>query len=297
VSLLLATDELVKRKKLRLRVVVAHLNHKLRDADSDADEKFVRAIADKLGYEFVAASARIPRMGNLEQNARDARYKFLAKTARQHEALTVLTGHTQNDQAETFLLNLIRGSGTDGLAAMDTIRELDKGILLARPLISWATREDTENFCKENGVEYRNDRMNNDTAFTRVRIRKSILPMLREINPRIVETLARTSFLIRHGDGGKGRDESEKGKKGEGEKRGIELSGLRSLAKGDRYEAIREWLRTSRGSLRGLNLKHIESVERLILSQKSGKTVELPGGGRVVKSTGRLTFDNIRVEK
>ena len=300
-SLLLAIDELRRRKKLQLDVVVAHLNHKLRDRESDADEKFVAGFAKTNGFVFVSASAKLKRTGNLEQNAREARYKFLSKAARDSKAFAVLTGHTQNDQAETFLLNLIRGSGSNGLAAMEPVRELDRGIRLVRPLLSWATREDTENFCGESGVKYRSDRMNDDEAFTRVRIRKSILPMLREINPRIIETLARTADLMRRGEEEKGRRrEGEKGRKGEGERgrRGdLGLAELKALPKSELYELLREWLRGSRGSLRSVQLKHIESIERLIFSQKSGKTVELPGGGRVVKGGGRLRFAHIKVEK
>lgn len=218
-SLLLAIDDLIKRKKLRLDVIVAHLNHKLRESESDADEQFVKTIAGKLGFEFKSAAANISRKKNLEQNARDARYKFLSKAARDTKAHAVLTAHTQNDQAETFLMNLVRGSGADGLAGMPAVRELDHGVLLVRPLLSWATREDTENFCREVGVKYRQDRMNDDDAFTRVRVRKAIIPALRAMNPRIVETLARTAALLRHGDGTRGRGEGEKGRKGEGEKK------------------------------------------------------------------------------
>ena len=69
------------------------------------------------------------------------------------------------------------------------------------------------------------------------------------------------------------------------------------MARPDLYDALRAWLRESRGDLRGLQLKHIESIEGLIFSQKSGKTVEIPGGGRVVKGGGRLKFENIKVEK
>ena len=257
---------------------------------------------DKLGYEFVSTSAKIKRTGNLEQNARDARYQFLSKAAgRESNAFAVLTGHTQNDQAETFLINLIRGSGTDGLAAMEPVHNMDRGIRLVRPLLSWATREDTENFCRENAVKYRSDRMNDDEGFTRVRIRKSVLPMLRAINPRIVETLARTAVLMRRGEGETGRGgEGEKGRRGDGETGGhgdLRLSELKSMARPDLYDALRAWVRESRGDLRGLQLKHIESIEGLIFSQKSGKTVEIPGGGRVVKGGGRLKFENIKVEK
>jgi len=77
----------------------------------------------------------------------------------------------------------------------------------------------------------------------------------------------------------------------------IQLKKLKSLPKEKLYGELREWLRASRGNLRSLELKHIEAVERLILSRKSGKTIELPGGGRVVKQGGRLVFSNIKVEK
>ena len=300
VSLLLGIDELRRRKKLKVRTIVAHLNHKLRGRESDADEKFVKTIAEKLGYEFVSSSAKIAGTGNLEQNARNARYKFLTKTANDVSAVAVLTGHTQNDQAETFLLNLIRGSGPDGLSAIEAVRELGDGVLLVRPLL-WATRKDTENFCRENGVKYRSDRMNRDEAFTRVKIRRSVIPLLAELNPRIVETLARTAVLMRRGDGEKvRRGNRETRSRGDGEARGtaeLTLAELKPLPQRALYDALRAWLRGARGNLRGLSSKHIEAIERLILSPKSGKTVELPGGGRVIKSGGQLRFENIKVEK
>jgi tRNA(Ile)-lysidine synthase len=125
----------------------------------------------ELGFEFVSKSARLPKTGNLEQHAREARYKFLLDVAIKNKAFAVLTGHTQNDQAETFLLNLIRGSGPDGLAGMKAVRDMDGGILLIRPLLSWATRSDTEDSAKRTAYAS-TDRMNHDEKFSRVRIRR-----------------------------------------------------------------------------------------------------------------------------
>ena len=301
-SLLLAVDDLIKRKKLSHTVIVAHLNHKLRGRQSDADEKFVRSWAGKLGYEFVSRAAKLPVKGNLEQNAREARYNFLSGIAMSTNAFAVLTAHTLNDQAETFLMNLIRGSGPDGLAAMRPIRYLENGALLVRPLLSWASRENTENFCRDAGVKYRGDAMNRDEKFTRVRIRKTILPKLAEMNPRIVETLARTAGLLQpgnekkpgetHGYSAPGDDLT-----GDTGSAGLRVADLTSLSRPQLLDGLREWLRESRGNLRGLQLKHIEAIERLVWSQKSGKTVELPGGGRVVKGSGRVVFKKIKVEK
>ena len=287
-SLLIAIHDLVRRRKLHNRFVVAHFNHKLRGAESDADENFVRETAAKLGFEFVSKSAKLATTGNLEERAREARYKFLADTARRSGTAAVLTAHTLNDQAETFLMNLIRGSGPDGLAGMSRSRKLEAEISLARPLLSWARREDTEQFCREQKLAYRSDRMNDDQTFTRVRIRKAVIPLLSELNPRIVETLARTSELF---------DRDAVALADGGSRDGLRLARLKSLPKLDLYTELRSWLRRTRGNLRSLQLKHIEAIERLILSRKSGKTVELPGGGTVVKHGGRLVFSNIKVEK
>ena len=289
-ALLLAIADLAKRKKLTHRVNVAHFNHNLRGRESDKDERFVRKEADRLGFEFVVGSSRLPKKGNLEQLARDARYKFLAKTAHERGAFAVLTAHTQNDQAETVLFNLIRGSGPDGLAGMKRVREMEEGVLLVRPLLSWAIRSDTEDFCLQNDIKYRTDLMNSDEKFSRVRIRKKILPGLAEINPKIVATLARTADLMRRcseSDTAIFREDSKE----------LLLKELKALQRPDLYAAVRSWLGANRGNLRSLQLKHIESIERLILSPKSGNTVELPGGGRVVKRGGVLSFRNIKVEK
>ena len=286
-SLMLAVSDLVQRKKLRLRVVIAHLNHKLRGDESDDDETFVRGYAETLGFEFVTAAARLPDRGNLEQNARDARYRFLLDTARAAKAFGVVIAHTQNDQAETFLMNLIRGSGPEGLRAMSPLRELDKNVLLIRPLLTWATRQETEDFCEEHGARFRLDPMNEDDRFTRVKLRKVVMPMLSELNPRIVETLARTAQLLQAGD-----DRAETVPDAT-----LDLADLKTLESSELYSRLRAWLRQTRGNLRGLQLKHIEAVERLILSRKSGKSVELPGGGLVTRHAGRLEFSNIKVEK
>ncbi|HUR98886.1 MAG TPA: tRNA lysidine(34) synthetase TilS [Pyrinomonadaceae bacterium] len=289
-SLLLAIHDLVKREKLKHRVIVAHLNHGLRGQESDRDERFVRDEAERLGFEFVVGSAQLAKKGNLEQAARNARYKFLSKVARENGAFAVLTGHTQNDQAETVLFNMIRGSGPDGLAGMRSVRELENGVLLIRPLVSWASRDATEDFCHQNKIKYRTDRMNSDEKFSRVRIRKDILPRLAEINPKIIQTLARTAEVMRRSSDASALAITPASAN-------LVLKDLKALESADLYAAIRSWLAGNRGSLRALQLKHIEAIGRLILSPKSGNTIELPGGGRVVKRGGVLSFRNIEVEK
>lgn len=315
VSLLLAMHDLTERKKLDVRLVAAHFNHGLRNGESDADENYVRQLTSERGIEFATARGRPEPTGNVEQNARVARYEFLHRTAERLNAYGVMTGHTINDQAETFLMNLIRGSGPEGLCGMRPMRFLDDhapspadgceaeshaadtdgpllfpiGRVLVRPLLSWARRRDTEGFCHDSGVEYRYDTMNEDTAFKRVRIRKILLPLLEDMNPRIVETLANTAFLMQQ------TTEAPSGARSAVVADELRLTEISGLGQADLYETIRSWLRHHRGTTRQLQLKHIQAIERLVLSTKSGRTVEIPGG-HVSKTKGRLLYNENKVE-
>jgi tRNA(Ile)-lysidine synthetase, N-terminal domain len=314
VSLLLAIDDLKQRGKLDLRIVAAHFNHKLRPEASDRDLDHVREITVARHIELATGEWRRATSGNLEQDARWARYEFLQKTAENVKSRFVLTGHTMNDQAETVLMNLIRGSGVDGLGGMRFVREIpikssytvrpstetepllpfpEPSPSLARPLLKWSKREDTENFCRDNKVEFLLDPMNEETTFRRVWIRKVVIPMLQEVNPKIVDSLCRTAELLQH------RSVAARAVEGFGidlKLPSIPLSELKQLDAANLRDSLRTWIRGNRGNLRGLQLKHIEAVERLVHSQKSGKVAELPGGAIVVKESGRLVYGEIRVD-
>jgi tRNA(Ile)-lysidine synthase len=310
VSLLLVLNDLRMRKKLEHRFVIAHFNHNLRGEDSEKDAEFVKCLCVKFNFELALGSGNVTKQGNIEQNARIARYEFLRKTAENIHADAVLTAHTLNDQAETFLINLIRGSGLQGLSGMKAVRFLEEKnesgirnqesginesqIRLVRPLLNWAKRADTENFCRENEIQYRYDTMNEDVAFKRVRVRKILLPLLKDFNPKIVETLAQTARLL--GDEINISHETEN-RKPKTDEQFLKLNELVNLTKTNLYLTLREWLAFNRGNLRGLELKHIEAVERLIFSRKSGKTIELPNGETVVKENGKLSFKIFKVEK
>lgn len=287
VALLQALADLKKRGKLELEMVVAHLNHGLRGAESDADAEFVRRLAEELGLAIVVGEKRIPLDGNLEQNARRARYEFLGSVADERQAALIVTAHTMNDQAETVLMNLLRGSGVSGLSGMkaDAIIEDGGQIRLVRPLLCWAKREDSTGFCDEMGFPFRTDSMNLDERFTRVRIRRNLIPALREYNPRIVDTLARTALALQHAIPQIVTGVSES----------LSLAELRELDHPQLYARIRSWLKTNRGDLRGIGLKHYDAIVRLINSTRSGRIAELPGGS-VVKSKGRLSW-RVKCEK
>ncbi len=332
VSLFLALAELRDRKKFNLRFVIAHFNHNLRGEESEKDAQLVISLTSEFGFELALGNGNVERGGNVEQNARRARYEFLTETAESIQACGILTAHTMNDQAETFLINLLRGSGLQGLSGMSPIRQMEeekrrKGeeekeksgiwnmesgieksgtekskiqnpkskIQLVRPLLNWAKRGDTENFCREREIEYRNDRMNDDLAFRRVRVRKVLLPLLADFNPKIIETLSDTAKILRREN--EFLETEQRKIEAENQSLNIEngqkdllLEKLNNLPEAMRYRIIRQWLEANRGDLRGLELKHLEAIERLIYSRKSGKLIELPNGGTIVKKNGKLSF-------
>jgi tRNA(Ile)-lysidine synthase len=187
---------------LRLPLVVAHLNHQLRGPESDDDEVFVVRLHTELVAAAtpaltlcchrvdVAAQAQAAH-SNLEAHARRERYLWLAEVARAHGMHWVATGHTANDQAETVLHQLLRGTGLRGLRGIAAERTLENGVGVVRPLLE-ATRADVLACLDELGQPARQDRSNDDPRYTRNRIRHELLPYLSErYNPGIVPVLCR----------------------------------------------------------------------------------------------------------
>jgi tRNA(Ile)-lysidine synthase len=298
-ALLLALDELVQAGKLKVQIVVAHLNHKLRGADAEADALWVAALAEKLGHPAVVKRGDIKKRAakskdNLEQAARHARYEFFANVARSRKAKLVLTAHTLNDQAETILLNLIRGSGSDGLGGIEPLRPLSAGseVVLVRPLVTWARRRDTEKYCHLKSIEYRHDEMNFDDSFNRVRVRKEVLPVFETINPKFVENVARNSELFRQDSVALNlmaltildRDGTTSAPQP------LSAARLRVAPAAVRRRALRLWLAQHRGDLRRIEQTHVLAIEKLLFSQKSGRTIELPGGGSAFRQNGLLHY-------
>jgi tRNA(Ile)-lysidine synthase len=184
------------------RIVLAHLNHGLRGFESDADEAFVRHFYDELkarqGGQIALRCGRIDvageaarRRDNLESTARRLRYAWLADAARAEGIPLVLSGHTANDQAETVLQRLLRGSGLRGLRGIARERELRGGIRLVRPLLD-VTRDEVLEYLASVNQDYCQDRTNSDPRLLRTRVRHRLLPQLaREYNPAIVSVLCR----------------------------------------------------------------------------------------------------------
>lgn len=295
-ALLSACSELKTAKKLDLIFIVAHFNHCLRGAESDADAEFVEKLAARFDFEFVGGfwnrKFEIADLKeNLEQAARSARYQFLIGMAGKSGAFAVLTGHTLNDQAETFLLRLLRGSGLEGLGAMSVLRTFDASqILLIRPLLNWATREATEEYCRARNIEFRVDSMNKDGNFARVRVRRELLPLLKTFNPKIVEQLAKTALFL-------GEDAEElnlaakKLLETASADSALDTKFLKKTSAAQRRRAIRLWIKKERGSLQKLEAKHLIAIDNLLMRGEGNSFVELPGDEIVLKKRGLLVFE------
>lgn len=302
-ALLLAIEELKTHNKIHAGICVAHLDHKLREGSS-RDAKWVAELSEKLGFRSVIGRSKVAEIAaaggdNLEQAAREARYAFLERTAKRVSANYVLTAHTMDDQAETVLLRLMRGSAASGLGGMEALRPLAKNgsIKLARPLL-WARRIETEDYCRLRKVEFLRDEMNEDQKFARVKVRKQLLPLMQSFNNRVVEALSRTAAQLRedgavlfNDSGDLLRRASLSDDEDETERRALDVTLLAGAPPALRRRALRQWLTEARGSARRLEMVHLVAVEGL-LTRAGGKVVELPGGGRVRRKRNRLEFES-----
>ncbi|MCA1565607.1 MAG: tRNA lysidine(34) synthetase TilS [Acidobacteria bacterium] len=332
-ALLLAFDELIKAGRLALTLRVAHLDHELRGEAGAGDARFVAELAGALGYEVTIGRAAVGRRAaatrdNLEQAARRERYEFLGGVARGWGACAVAVAHTVEDQAETLLLALLRGSGARGLGGMRDRRPFDERgdeLLLVRPLLQRARRAETSEYCAARGVRVRADEMNKDEQFARVRVRRRLLPLLETFNPRAVETLARTAGLLRaeadalerlggdllaeacrEGLSGAAAGRAENGAKGRraADEKGslanetdaledappLSVEVLRGADAAVLSYALRGWIKSGRGNLRRIEATHIAAVAGLLDGVRGGRVAELPGGARVERRRGLLLF-------
>jgi tRNA(Ile)-lysidine synthase len=182
------------------RLILAHFNHRLRGAESDADEQFVRDLAAHLRLQLIAGTAAgdLAASGSgegIEGAARQARYDFLASAAARCGARYLATAHTADDQAETVLFNVLRGTGLTGLAGIPRLRRLSEATTIVRPLLD-ATRAEILDYLRSIGQPYRDDSSNRLEDYTRNRIRLQLLPQLeRDYNPRVRDALLRIAQI------------------------------------------------------------------------------------------------------
>jgi tRNA(Ile)-lysidine synthase len=279
---------------LRLDLHVAHLDHGWRGREAERDAAFVRRLATRRGLPVTvghigrsawAAAGR--RLSSREARARDFRTRFLAETAREIGARRVALGHTRDDQAESLLLRLLRGSGARGLAGIYPVVDG----LFVRPLIEMR-RRDVLAHLRGRRLSWRNDATNRDTRLTRNRIRRRLLPLLeRQFNPSVVETLAQTADLLRDEDEVLTRlAGAEAGRlvRPEGRGRAIRAEALCALPTALQRRILRGTIAEVRGTLHGLTLLHVERARALLDGRARRGAVSLPDGIVVRRRGGDL---------
>ena len=175
-------------------ITIVHANHKLRGEESDGDEAFVKELAEKLNVPFRSKALPIPQGESIETTARNLRYDWFREVAKERNCEWLATAHTADDQAETVLHRIIRGTGLAGLVGMIDQRAVgfNPTVLLLRPLLN-LRRQELVDYLQQLNQPFRIDSSNANSQFTRNRIRNEVLPLLREINPRVDEALLRLS--------------------------------------------------------------------------------------------------------
>lgn len=285
-------DVLFSLKEFAPRLIAAHINHKLRGDESDADEEFTRLLAARYNIAFescqidVASMARLHGL-NLEDAGRRARYKYLEEIRTKHSAQAIALAHHADDQAETILMRLLRGSGMTGLSGMDY-----RFGYLIRPLLD-VNRNDIEQYLKERGLEYRQDSSNTNMRFLRNRIRHELLPLLRDYNPNICKRLNTTASILADEDHFLDSIAVPQMHQVATQSQNALTFSVQMLL--DQPLAIRRRiLRTAlaqlTGNLDNLSFDHIEAIQHLLESSRPNSKLNLPHGVRAVRTYDTITF-------
>ena len=189
--------------KMGYKLVIAHFNHQLR-LQAENDALFVEKISNQLDLPFELATSDVNLYAeqshkSIEEAARILRYQFLISTAKKFHSKYIAVAHNADDQVETVLMHLIRGSGISGLTGMKEktiIDEFDKEIIILRPLLSiW--RSEIEEYLQNNNVTYREDETNRDLQYTRNQIRNELIPVITKKYPKFREQIWQTAFLLK----------------------------------------------------------------------------------------------------
>lgn len=279
----LAAALLLECKTKSIKVIALIIDHGLQKNSADVTHETKRTLT-KIGYENIEIRrVTVEITDGLEASARRARYQALNDVANSHNAVAVFLGHTKDDQAETVLLGLSRGSGSRSLSGMAA--RVDR---YRRPLLS-ITRAQTEAACEEAGIKFWQDPHNQSMEFTRVRVREVVLPtMEKEIGPGISDALARSAKLLR--DDADALDYLSDEIFSKLEPASLEISKLESQPRAIRTRILRKAIYLAGAPQGSLSAEHIEPVEALITAWKGQGPISLPGGVTVARISGRLSL-------
>ena len=276
-SLALAFASELEAEKLAIKLIAVVVDHQLQPGSSEIANK----VSKTLNLETRIEKVNVEITDGLEASARRARYVAFEKVAKELSAVAIFLGHTKDDQAETVLLGLARGSGARSLSGM----AIRNGIYV-RPFLN-ITREQTLATCKELNLEPWNDPHNDDQNFLRVRARKNVLPIMeRELGPGISDALVRSANLL--------RDDADAldylADQYWAKEKSLEISKLETLPRAVRTRVLR--LALFEKGVSQLSSEQVSQVEALISNWKGQGEVSLPAGVKVSRISGRLTLSS-----
>lgn len=273
------------------RLYAAHINHGLRGGEADRDEEFVRRLCKERQIPFYVKSVNLreiarERKMTEEEAGRAVRYEFFRQTAGKTGALKIAVGHNANDNAETVLFHLIRGSGIKGLQGILPVQ----GEII-RPLLC-VKREEIEKFAEENGLDFCMDKTNLDDTYTRNRIRHKLLPLMEEINPGAVEAIGRAAGAC--GEAGRFLEAEGKEaffkfaeKKEAAGRVNIRKEAFAQLSPAVAKELLMEAFLKVSGNRKDMEKVHVEGLLAL-QANGTGKFMNLPGGVQAENRYGSL---------
>lgn len=279
---------------LKIRLYAVHINHMLRGGEADADEEYTVSLCSRLDIPLVTVRKDIAAMAastglSLEEAGRDVRYSEFRKHASAVGAVKIAVAHNRNDQAETVMMNIIRGTGTAGLSGMEYKRDD-----VIRPLLD-VDRDEIERYCNEAGLSPRTDSSNLEQDFTRNRVRLGLFPYINEkFGASIVDSLCRLSQNASMDERFIDKCASEGFEKAVVERKvhlvSFDIGQLRDLDPAVRIRVLRIGITHVSGSTKGIGNVHYKALLELVDKGTTGSAAELPGGIRAV-----VSYDVIRI--
>ncbi len=275
------------QKELKVKLHLAHLNHQLRGAESEADADYVADLALKLGIPATIERREVKGYQarerlSLEEAAREVRYSFLAEVAKSIGADRVAAGHTRDDHIETILMHLIRGTGTKGLRGLQPYTEWKSktgSLIIIRPLLE-ISHQETEDYCRQHKLRPRLDASNLSLSPLRNRVRHQLLPLLESYNPRMAEALLRAGRIASDDIGFLDKEitrlwddiihQQEKAIV-------LDREGFDPLPPALKRYLLRASVEKLLGSAKDIETRHIEEMMSLV-TKPAGKRLSLPQG-------------------
>jgi len=273
------------------RLVVCHLNHRLRGRSSDADARFVEKLAENFDADFELGTTKVRALAkkqkmSIETAAREARYAFFAETARRRNCRTIFVAHHADDLVETFLINLFRGAGGAGLSAMreiSTRRINGVDLTIVRPLL-WVWRREIEDYIRKHRLRFREDATNKNLTPLRNRIRHRIIPYLEKMLGRnIRQNIWRTAVIA--------ADEERwiESELRDSTHADLSVAKLRTLPVALQLRALLKWLRTQ--NVADVGFDTIERVRSLVDGDARIAKVNLPGDRHARRRAGKIFIE------